>query len=389
VSRIAPESGPGRRGWARTRVLTGGVGLLLLALVGTALVKTSAPSDAFAPHRALRVPVAIASDCSRDVTTALSAFVAGVPDHSTIQFSAHGCYRVDGTLELVGRNGLVVDGQDATVRATTTGKRSRSHLRILGGSDVTIRNMRIVGRNTQGGTAHAFVPELQHQMGIDLRGVRGVRVEGVTVSYVYGDCVYVGAGDDDAAWTTDVEVRSSTCVAPGRSGMSVTAGRRITLTGNSILRPGLWGVDIEPNGGATGAVGVTISRNLFTLGPRSLPFVQAVGNSGGGTVSGISVLGNTVRRGSMTTQFVPAPGQRWSGITVSGNKSDTADTRSGTVVTVENVDGIAVVNNHQPGSGGNGVFLYASRTCGVQHAGNTFPGGGQLAVIVPYACGNR
>jgi hypothetical protein len=132
-------------------------------------------------------------------------------------------------------------------------------------------------------------------MGIDLRGVRGVRILRVSVSQVYGDCVYVGAGEDGAMWTTGVEVRARTSSDAGRSGISVTAGRDVTVTDNSIPQPGLWGVDIEPNGGATGAVAVTVSHNLFTpgVGVGLRPLVQAVGASGGGSVRGIAVVSST------------------------------------------------------------------------------------------------
>jgi hypothetical protein len=385
-----PEFRSRHRGRVRVWVL---VGALLLVLLGQGFVTTPTPSDVAGSSDAHGVPAGIASDCSRDVTAELVAFLASVPDHSTVRFASHGCYRVDGTLELVGRNGLIIDGQGATIRATTTAESSRSHWRFVGGSGLTVRDMRIEGANTRGGTARAYVPELQHQMGIDLRGVRGVRITGLIIGHVYGDCVYVGASDDLLTWTTDVEVRDSTCYASGRSGIAVTAGRDVVLTGNSILGPGLWGVDIEPNGGTTGAVEVTIANNLFMLGAHARPFVQAVGDSGGGVVSAITVRGNTVRGGSLMTQFVPAAGQRWSDITFSDNVSDTAGFgparghAPGAVVTVEDVDGITVADNHQPGSGEDETFLYAARSCRVQHSGNSFPGGGELAVIIPYSCG--
>jgi hypothetical protein len=138
----------------------------------------------------------------------------------------------------------------------------------------------------------------------------------------------------------------------------VTAGRNVTVAGNSILQPGLWGADIEPDGGDTGAVRVTVSENLFTPGAGFRPFVQAVGSSGGGTVSGIAVVGNTVQGAPLTTQFVPAAGQRWSGITFSGNTSDTPGAllpggarQASAVVTMEDIDGVIVAGNRQPGSG--------------------------------------
>ncbi|MGY1618356.1 hypothetical protein ACI797_16575 [Geodermatophilus sp. SYSU D00691] len=340
------------------------------------------------------MPAGIAADCSADVTAELRAFLDGVPDHSTIVFTPRGCYRVDGTLELVGREGLVIDGRNATFRTTTRADDTRSHWRFVGGTDLTVTRMRIVGANSGGGTVDAFVPELQHQMGIDLRGPSGVRVEDVLISQVYGDCVYVGAGEHGGIWTRDVEVQDITCIAPGRNGVSVTAGEDVTVTGSTILQPGLWGVDVEPNGGATGAVDITITDDVFTPGVHYRPFFQAVGASGGGRVSGIRVEGNTVQGGTLATRFVPAPGQRWSDVTFSGNRSDTAGfflpgsgSGAAAVVTVVDVDGVTVAGNHQPGSGRSQVFLHATGSCDVRYSDNSFPGGGPPAEVSPHPCG--
>jgi hypothetical protein len=105
------------------------------------------------------------------------------------------------------------------------------------------------------------------------------------------------------------------------------------------------------------------------------------------------VTGNVVRGGTLATLFVPAPGQRWSDVTFAGNTSDrpwlppAEDGVSGdAVVVAEDIDGITVVGNHQPGADGKGIFLYATRTCGVRSGGNDFPDGGELEVVVPYAC---
>jgi hypothetical protein len=376
-------------------VLTGVLSLIALAVVALAAVRSPSPRNPLVPGDVRSVPTRIASDCSQDVTSALTDFLNGVPDGSTIRFLPGGCYRVDGTLELDGRTGLVIDGQGALFRTATTADDERSHWRFVGGANLTIRDLRIVGADSLGGTADAFVDTLQHQMGIDLRGVHGVRVLGVTVSQVYGDCFYVGAGDDGGMWTTDVEVRASTCIAAGRSGVSVTAGRDVTVAGNSILQPGLWGVDIEPNGGATGAVGVTVSDNLFTPGAALRPFVQAVGASGGGTVSGITVLGNTVRGATLSATFSPGPGQRWSDISFSRNESDTAGyqlpgggRQSKAVITAQDIDGLLVADNHQPGSGSGQAFLLAIRSCDVRVMGNSFPGGGPMWLVLDSDCQN-
>ena len=327
------------------------------------------------------------------MTSALTSFVNGVPDNSTIAFASGGCYLVQGTLEFRSRNGLTFEGNGATLKATTAADDTRSHLRFLYGSHLTIRNLTIIGADSGGGTSSAYVSSLQHQMGIDLRGVQGVEISTVSVQQVYGDCFYVGVGYDNTTWTKSVNVHDSTCSRNGRSGMSVTAGNGILFDHNSVLQPGLWGVDVEPNGGATGAVNVTVSNSTFTPGGHLEPFFQAVGNSGGGLVNGISVTGNTVKGMTLTTQIYPASGQRWSNFTFANNTSDTAayliynqDCGCVVVVNVRGIDTITVANNYQPGPGTDETFFYASATCGATQSGNKFPGGGTIATIAPYTC---
>jgi hypothetical protein len=73
------------------------------------------------------VPGFIPSDCSSDTTSALTSFINGVPDNSTIAFATNGCYLVQGTLEFRSRNGLTFEGNGATVKATTVSDDTRSH----------------------------------------------------------------------------------------------------------------------------------------------------------------------------------------------------------------------------------------------------------------------
>ena len=327
------------------------------------------------------------------MTSALTTFINGVPDNSTIAFAAGGCYLVQGTLEFRSRNGLTFEGNGATIKATTTGDDSRSHLRFLYGSNLTIRDLTIIGADSAGGTSSAFVSSLQHQMGIDLRGVQGAQISNVTIQQVYGDCIYVGVGYDNTTWTKNVDAHDNTCSRNGRSGMSVTAGNGVLFDHNTVLQPGLWGVDIEPNGGATGAENVTVSNSTFTPGGHLEPFVQAVGSSGGGLVDNIKITGNTVKGMTLTTQFVPASGQRWTNFTFSNNTSDTAgyliynqDCGCVAVVNVDDIDGVTVQSNYQPAPGTDEKFLYTSATCSVVQSSNQFPGGGTVATVSPYTC---
>ena len=66
-------------------------------------------------------PASIKANCSVAVDAKLNAWLATVPDNSTIQFGPGRCYGQDGTITLTGRKGLIIDGQGAEFRALTPG----------------------------------------------------------------------------------------------------------------------------------------------------------------------------------------------------------------------------------------------------------------------------
>jgi hypothetical protein len=68
-----------------------------------------------------KVPRKISDNCSAPVEGKIMAWLATVPDGSTVQFEAGRCYGQDGTITLSGRSGLVIDGQGSEFRALTPG----------------------------------------------------------------------------------------------------------------------------------------------------------------------------------------------------------------------------------------------------------------------------
>jgi hypothetical protein len=332
------------------------------------------------------IPSTIAADCSVDVTAVLTSWVATVPDYSVLSLPPNSCYRIDGMLELDGRNGLDFEGHGATFRAGTQGNASRDQWRFVGGSHITMRNMTLVGADSAGGTSTAFVPALQWQHGVDLLGVAGAEVSGLTIDNVYGDCIYVGLGNDGVSWSSDVYAHDNTCQRNGRQGMSVTAGRAVTFDHNTLAQGGLVGVDIEPNGGVTGAQDIHVTNNHF--GTNTQQFIDVSGGSGGGSVGGITITGNTVSGNSLATYLAPPSGERWSNLNFSNNTSNTpVNPASAATVSIAQFDGVTVTNNYQPGGAPGQVFLSAIATCNITVSGNQFPGGGGQASVAPYDCG--
>src|SRR2546423_9690906 len=123
----------------------------VVALTGLAIAGLPGEAVAKPPSKTVyKVPGSIKSDCSVAVENKLMAWLATVPDGSTVQFAAGRCYGQDGTITLTGRKGLVIDGQGAEFRALTPGGSHRANWRFVNGSNLTVQNMAVRGANPQG-----------------------------------------------------------------------------------------------------------------------------------------------------------------------------------------------------------------------------------------------
>ena len=327
-----------------------------------------------------QIPSTIAGNCSADVTQQILAWIASVPDNSILSFTSGGCYRIEGTLELTNRNGLTFEGNGSTFKATTVGDGHRPQWRLVEGSNFVLRNMTIDGGNPQPGTFNA---NLQWSHGIELMGPAGVDIDHVSMTNVYGDCVYVGQGYYSKSWSSTVHVHDGTCTRSGRMGIAITAGRNVLVERNSISQIGMTAFDVEPNGTGFGAQNVTFTNNQV----RSDDIFDATGD---GPVDTITVSNNTIT-GVGTHMVVLAPqGQRRSNITVTGNTSDTGYYAAGGVaMDFVRVDGLTVTNNVMPLSGPNMALADVSEACNVNISGNSYPGGVIEARIHPYDCGSQ
>jgi len=350
--------------------------------IGTAIVIALAALSLAQPSYAAtyQAPGSIASDCSTDVTQQVLSWVASVPDNSTLSFASGGCYRIEETLELTDRNGLTFEGNGATFKATTIGDTWRSQWRLIGGSQIVFRNMNVRGANPAGGT---FVSALQHQHAFDLNGASYVELDRTRSSDVYGDCVYVTRRwDGGQAWSSNVNVHDGSCVANGRMGIAVVAGRDVVVERTSLSQIGRTAFDIEPNGTGFGAQNVTF-RNNQVSGALPGGFFTAIGD---GPIASVTVSNNTTSGVGMYMAVLAPSGQRRSQITISGNSSDTGYYAAGSVaMDFERVDGLTVTGNSIPLSGPNMALAWVSESCDVDVSGNSFPGGVAEARISPYS----
>jgi hypothetical protein len=356
--------------------------LTLTAMVSVALTGLSfaAPSHA----ATYQIPGTIPSSCSVDVTQPILSWIASVPDNSTLSFGNGACYRVDGILELTNRNGLSFEGNGATFRAFTPGDPQRAHWRLIGGSNLSLRNMTIRGAHPNPGTR---VDALQWQHGIDLRGARSVDVDHVNIVNPYGDCIYVGrAWDASSPWTRDVHVHDSSCAGAGRQGIAVTAGRDVVANRIDLTRIALNVFNIEPNGTGSGAANVTFRNNQVSA-PFGDSFAAVIGS---GPVDGVTIADNTLRGKGMYMALLAPVGERRSKITITGNSSDRGHYAAGSAaLDFERIDGLTVTGNTIPLSGPNMALASVSRSCNVNVSGNHFPGGVVQSRVSSYSCLDR
>ena len=306
-----------------------------------------------APARAtVTVPPTIDPTGATDVTAALRRFIAAAPRGSTVVLRNRARYRVDGTLELRDRSGLTLDGNGATLFAAAPGGPDRATIRLLGGRSWTLRNLSVTGAKPPGA---GFDPALQWQHGIDLRGVRGATLRGLTVRDVWGDGIYVGLSVDSAAWSRDVSIIDSGSAGTGRMGVAVTAGRDVLVHGGTWSQPGLSTFDIEPNGAPGGVRRVTIEHATLGAGPRA----RALDITGSGPVSDVTFRDN-ILTGRPLHVRVDQGQERPRNITIQDNLSSVLFTGPGPAAMVfRNTDGVTISGNRQPLQPGSDVHLVA------------------------------
>jgi hypothetical protein len=302
------------------------------------------------------VPSSVPSECGTDATSQILTWIGSVPDGSTVSLGSGACYRIEGSLELRGRR-LTIEGNGATFRSFNAPEDQRAMLRLWN-SNITLRNLSIVGSYAKGGT---FTPGLEHAHGIDLRGTSAV-IENTSISDVGGDCVYFGLGNSRSSGA----VRESSCQGTGRNGVSVTAGENISVEHVDTSRIGYIAFDVEPNSSSgSGAAGVVFGLN--TIGSFSMKAFTVIGNAPVANLMFASnrVVGQGLKIGVANGAYRPRD------LTITGNSSDTAAAPA--AMNVDGVEGLTVNANRVPLM--SGAMADVEGSCGVSVSGNSFPGG--------------
>jgi hypothetical protein len=349
---------------------------LIAAATVLALLVCAAGLASGTAARKYHVPASIASDCSQDVTDRVLEWIASRPNDSVLSFRRAACYRIDGTLALSNRKGLVFEGNGSMFRARTPPTRQREMWLILDSRNIRLTNMKLDGGYRKGGTFNSAV---QGAAGISLQG-SNVDIGGVTITNVGGDCVYFGQGLTSARTRSSGSFHDSSCARTGRNGVAVVAGDNVLVQRTSLTTIGYNVFDVEPNpGGNYGSNGAVFDSN--TIGTFAMNVYSLVES---GPISNQSFTNNRViGRGLKVAVGDPTGGGfRPQAVTITGNSSDTPQPPS--PINVDNVDGLTITGNTVPMTAG--AMAAVTGSCRVTISRNRYPGGRSQLWLRPAAC---
>lgn len=331
----------------------------------------TSPPNPTIPSNAIYVPDSINSTGSSDVWVDLNNFIKNTPNGSTIVFKKNGTYQITRLLWLQGRSNITLEGNGATLKLTNSSQtpwwNSGIHIDTKS-SNITVRNLKIIGNHTTAGTPQACCSR-EAQKGIGVFGSKNILIENVDISYVGGDCFTITIHDEGGSntWSDNVTVRNSRCTLTGRMGMHTIASSNVVFENNYFDKIGYAVFSSEPNNSPEGIRNLMIKNN--TIGTYSLNnlyvgalyyYSDASWSDGPTDMSGITITGNTVegnvngKTGKMMGLDVKiyknGAGLR-ENVTITNNIAKKAV--PGPVMTLESVKGVTVTGNTQPLSSGN------------------------------------
>src|SRR3954447_12934282 len=211
----------------RTGTVAAAVAATSIAIAGVPGIATSkAPKPIV-----YTVPKTIKSDCSVAVEGKIMAWLATVPDGSTVQFGAGRCYGQDQSITLADRSGLTLDGQGSEFRALTPGGSHRDNWRFVRGGNLTVRNMAVRGSDPQG----LYDPTVEWQHGFSIEGVQGMTLSNIQARETWGDGIDLWRGGDthpcgdDSSSARNVVITGATIERIGRQGLAVVDAEQVML----------------------------------------------------------------------------------------------------------------------------------------------------------------
>ena len=258
------------------------------------------------PPPGVMIPASIPADCSRDVTADLNAWIASVPDGSTLIFQRHGCYRVERTIEVRNRNQLNLFGNGAYFKRLEVSPpelqypNANAHWRFVGGRGITVQWMGVEGTNTvtdQAAEFGAYKVAFEFEHAFSFHGVDGLRVEQAWADAVWGDGILLSGGDQyTQLGNRNVVISRFVVDRNGRQGIALSNVDGAILEHVEIWHSRRSGFDLEPPPGNVRNVEI---RNSYT-NTLGLAFASA----GVGDVSNVHIHHNQIDGSSVPWVYV-------------------------------------------------------------------------------------
>jgi hypothetical protein len=262
------------------------------------------------------VPLTIKSDCSADVTQSLQNWINSVPDNSTLVFGRDACYRVDRTLVVQNRVGLTLRGNGATFRRVTPSPpelqypNANAHWTFVGDSNLTVRDMKVVGLNTSPDPNDPVPP------GTPEPGKFGARDDRVAFEYAYGvfasqnvtfvhlsadaaygDGLLIG-GEHQPDLVQNFKAFDVTIDRNGRQGVAIVTAHGVVLDKIYIQHSRRSGIDIEANGGDGFPQDIEIRNSDIVA--ASVP----ISDAGVDTTTNVYIHDNIIRWGNPSHSWI-------------------------------------------------------------------------------------
>ncbi len=226
------------------------------------------------------------------MTEALNAYFAGLHDGALVVFPTRARYRVEGTVLVSGKRNILIDGRGATFFAATDGgrmpppscgpdptnspssacrypDRTRAHWTFVGVTNLAIRNVNVIGSDSDPGPNGRYDPALEAQHGFNIVTSNSVNLDHVSVRNVWGDFIYIGGVSQN------VTVRNSSFDGASRQGISVTSADSVLIESNRLTNARRSMFDLEANTGKDRITNVTVRNN--DVGPSRFCTFNNVG----------------------------------------------------------------------------------------------------------------
>jgi Right handed beta helix region len=290
-----------------------------------------------------------------DVTAALNAYIASVPNGSTINFKAGGTYKISSSIDLRGRSNLVFEGNGATLNNVANANSGSSepdsffYTQAPGHSgavstNITIRDFTAKGANPTPGK----LPAGEFAAFLTAYGGSGYTVENITASGLFGDFVNFNGAADGA------EISGNHITDCGRNSISVVWASDITYENNTIGTCG-WSIfDVEPESASAGSTisGLIFRNNTAIAWSSATGFFFAADGNATTHINGVTVTGNTISQSSIQTIVNVARRQNITFTNNTGLAAQPVKQGEPGMLTFAHIDGLTVTGNVQPLSSG-------------------------------------